>query len=240
MPGRYLPQDKLATIIGIANWRVNGVYGSGRSAEAMLDKEALLQALWRERLHAEPTCLERSPLEVRQRMETVWDPGRLFRELIRSLPSGMLRLWHETPRGHVVFTHEPSRYVPGLQEWRGRPLDGVCYVRVADLLDGGEQAFLVFADLLDHLMGSAAKQNGGRFSDGVGFTTRLTDAATRFARAETLRYGHEEMGAISAASYFRRCLWLYLADEGRLNVLDPNIHKLFAGTLFQPHVWEVC
>ncbi|MGC9359722.1 MAG: hypothetical protein ACP5G7_05010 [Anaerolineae bacterium] len=204
----------------------------------MHDKEALLQALWRERLHAEPTCLDRSPLEVRQHMETVWDPGRLFRELIRPLPSGMLQLWHETPRGHVVFTHEPSRYIPGPQEWRGRSFDGVCYVRVADLLDEGEEAFLVFAELLDHLMGSAAEQGGGHFSDGVGLTPRLTDAAKRFARDETLGYGHEELGATSPAAYFRRCLWLYLTDERRLNVLDPNTHKLFARTLFQPHVWK--
>jgi len=204
----------------------------------MQDREALLEALWRERLHAEPTCLERSPFQVRQRMETVWDPGRLFRELIRPLPRGMLQLWHTAPRGHVIFTHEPSRYAPGQQEWHGRSLDGVCYVRVADLLDEGEEAFLTFAEFLDHLMGSGAEPGAGRFSGGVGRTPRLTDAAQRFARDEALGYGHKELGATSPAAYFRRCLWLYLTDERRLNVLDPNIHGLFARTLFKPHVWK--
>ncbi len=237
--GRYLPKRKLETIIETAHRGVNGDGpGDRRSVQAMQDKEALLQTLWRERLHAEPTCLERSSPRVQERLETVWDPGRLFLELIASLPVGMLWLWHKTPRGHVVFTHESSRYVAGPQEWQGRSFDGICYLRVADLLNGGEQAFLIFAELLDHLLGSGAERGGGRFSDGVGLTPRLADAAERFARDETLGYGHKELGATSPATYFCRCLWLYLTDARRLNVLDPNIHKLFARTLFQPHVWK--
>jgi len=203
----------------------------------MLDKVALLQALWRERLHAEPTCLELSTPEVRGRLQTVWDPGRLFLEQIASLPSGMLSLWYETPRGHVVFTHQPSRYLPGPQQWRDRSFVAVCYVRVADLMGDEGGGFLVFAEFLDHLLGSAAVEGGGRFSEGVAVRPRLAEAARRFARDEALGYGHEALGATSPGAYFCRCLWLYLTDAQRLNVLDPNIHKLFAGTLFQPQAW---
>lgn len=203
----------------------------------MSDRDALLQALWRGRLHAEPACLELSAPDVRARLQTVWDPGRLFLKQISSLPRGMLKLWYETSRGHVVFTHQTSRYLRGPQRWRDRSFEAVCYLRVTDLLDGGEAAFLVFAQFLDHLLGSGAVEGGGCFSEGVGVCPRLAEAARRFARDEALGYGHEELGATSPADYFGRCLWLYLTDAQRLNVLDPNIHKLFAGTLFQPQVW---
>jgi len=203
----------------------------------MSDTPVLLQALWRERFHAEPTCLELSPRRVRERLGTVWDPGHLFLAQIARLPEGMLKLWHDTPRGHLVFTHLPARYAPGPQRWRGRSFEAVCYLRVMDLLDGGEIAFLVFAEFLDHLLGSGAVEGGGRFSEGMGVHSRLAEAASRFARDEALHYGHQELGATSPADYLQRCLWLYLTDERRLNVLDPHIHKLLASTLFQPHVW---
>lgn len=205
----------------------------------MADHDRLLHGLWRDRFHAEPTCIELSPPHVQQRLETVWDPGRLLREQIAPLPSGMLRLWHRTPRGHIVFTHQPSRYVPGPQTWRDRPLEAVCYLRVADLLDKGGAAFLTCAQFVDHLLGSAAQEDGGRFSAGHGISPRLAEAARRYVRDEKLGYGHSELGVASPSAYFGRCLWLYLTDRQRLNVLDPNIHRLFAGTLFEPDVWEM-
>jgi len=212
------------------------LWRSGRMM-TMPDGADLREALWRERFHAEPTCLDLSPRSVRERMETVWDPGRLFLDQIAPLPEGLLRFWLGTPRGHLVFTHEPSRYVPGSQRWGKRTWEAVCFVRVADLLDGGEPAFLTLAQLLDHLLGSGAVLGGGRFSDGEGACPSLGEAAQRYVRAEALHYGHEELGAIAPGDYWGRCLWLYVSDERRLNVLDPNVHRLLATTLFQPRFW---
>ncbi|MGI6380620.1 MAG: hypothetical protein ACOX2R_07625 [Anaerolineae bacterium] len=197
----------------------------------------LREALWRERFHAEPTCVDRSPQEVRNQMETVWDPGRLLLAQLASLPPGLIAFWLSVPRGHVIFTHEPSRYVPGVQRWGVRMWEAVCYLRVADLLEDGQAAFLVLAGFYDHLLGSDAALDGGRFSEGHGARPPLVEAAQRYVRAEALGYGHQELGATSPGDYFCVCLWLYLHDERRLNVLDPQTHRLLANTLFSARFW---
>ena len=162
-----------------------------------MDQEAVLRALWRDKMHVEPRALELAPAAVRRSFEHAFHPTTLVLDGLRDLPTGLLRLWWACPRGHVVFTHLPSRYAPGPQPWRDGTLTAVAYVSIVELrpeLSGADpfSPWRALLDLIDHLLGGACDAARPRFSQGAGITPDLADAARRFAEIAALGYAAEE------------------------------------------------
>jgi hypothetical protein len=158
--------------------------------------------------------------------------------LLRQFPEGWLRLWADIGRGHLVFTHEPSRYAPGPQPWRETTLDGVAYLSLTDLAETPSAAWAALLRLHNHLLGSGACGGGAFFSEGAGLCPALEETAQRFLRYHALGYGHAALGAATAPDYFARSLLLYLDDPPRLNTLDPLMERLYALTLWQDAFWR--
>jgi hypothetical protein len=199
--------------------------------------ERVLRAIWRDKMHVEPTALDLSPRSVRERYPHIWAPADTLSRLLTPLPVGLLTLWRDAEAGHVVFTHTPSRYAPGPQPWRDGVLPSVCYLSVGELLDDPRRALETWLRLLDHLLGSGAQAEEGWFSRGVGLTDPLQEAARRYVQIEALGYGHQELGAHEPADYFVRTLSLYLEDSRALSVLDPPLFKLYRSTLMDDGFW---
>lgn len=202
-----------------------------------MDKEGLLRALWRDKMHVEPRALELAPAAVRRSYEQVFHPTELILEGLRAFPEGLLRLWWVCPRGHAVFTHQPSHYAPGPQPWRDGTLTSVAYVSIVELRQNEAAAWRALLELFDHLIGGACDEARPRFSQGAGITPELADAAGRFAEVAELGYAARTLATSSAGEYLTRTLWLYLREPRRLNVLDPLAHRLFHGTLMAESFW---
>ncbi|HHX65774.1 MAG TPA: hypothetical protein GX702_12890, partial [Chloroflexi bacterium] len=179
-----------------------------------------------------------SPSAVRHRFAHALEPADRLLEMLTPFPSGLLRLWLAAPGGHVVFTHRPTAYRPEPQLYHREMLEGVCFVALSDLMQDQEAVLLALTSLLDHLMGGGASSGGPYFSDGHGVTPALAEAAGRFVRIHDLGYGHDELGVHSARDYFAHTLRLYLRDERRLNVLDPQVQRLYRHTLMSEAFWE--
>lgn len=201
-------------------------------------KRQLIDALWRAKIHVEPRCLELAPPKVQAIFPSVWAPAQWMRQKLAAFPTGLLALWEGCPRGHLVFTHTPSRYQPGLQRWSRQELDGICFVSVQDLALNPLAAWCAVANLFDHLMGSLGEPEGPWLADGAGLTEPLRQVAKRFARIHALGYGHDALGAITPRDYLARTWALYLTDPRRLNVLDPQAFKLYRHTLMDEHFWN--
>jgi hypothetical protein len=199
---------------------------------------SMVRAIWRDRMHTEPGALERSPQRVQARFAHAWAPAEIVTQHLQGMPAGWLRLWMQSERGHLVFTHQSSRYVPGPQAWRDGLLDGVAYLSVTDLAEAPDVALACLLHLLDHLLGCGARTGGAWFSEGAGLCSALQDAAQRFQHCHTLGYSHQALGVDSAPDYFAYSILLYLRDRQRLNTLDPVLDRLYAFTLWQEHFWR--
>ncbi|MHB1317395.1 MAG: hypothetical protein ACYCYF_02125 [Anaerolineae bacterium] len=201
-------------------------------------KRALLEELWRSRIHTDPQAMERAPEPVRQIVSSLWEPAERIRARLAQLPEGLLSLWIESQRGHLVVTHRPSHYAAGIQQWRGRELDGVCYLTATDVLLHPYAAFAAIGDLLDHLLGSRGDSDGVWFADGEGATPELSQLAERFASLNNLGYATPEGGADSPRSYFGHTWALYMTDPGELNTLDPLAYRLYRHALMSQDWWK--
>jgi len=202
------------------------------------EKKQVLRAIWRDRMHVEPDALQHSSSRIQERYEHVWQPVEEWSSQLTALPLGLLDLWHRSGRGHLVFTHERTAYVPDHVGWRDTTLSGVCYLCVADLQDDWLQAMSAQGCLLDHLMGSGLVPGGAWLSDGGGLNAALAEVAQRFRDIHALAYGVEELAAPTAREYFARGLATYIHNPGWLNVLDPLLFKLFRGTLMSESAWQ--
>lgn len=201
------------------------------------DKETVLQALWRDKMHVAPQAFERSPSSVRQHFEYALEATDVVLDLLRPFPTGLLHLWQDAPRGHVIVTHRPSGYRPGPQPWRDGQLEGVCHLSLSDLCERNREAMVALFHLLDHIWGSRGTVGEPWLSDGGGTTERLRRVGRRFVKIQSLGYGHEELGVSSAHDYFAHGLWMYFQARQRLNVLDPLLEKLYRGTLLRENLW---
>ncbi len=200
-------------------------------------KRRVLRAIWRDKMHVEPRALDLSPRVIGESFEHIWHPAEVWMGELEILPLGMLRVWQDSPRGHLVFTHEATAYCPGEQPWRKLVLDSVCYLSLTDLRQNMMRAMLAQLNLLDHVLGSYALADGLWLSDGGGVTPLLAEVGERFARAHALGYGLEKLGVTTAHDYFAHTLWLYLADAQRLSALDPVVYKLYHSTLMSDSFW---
>jgi hypothetical protein len=202
------------------------------------EKARILRAIWREKMHVEPRALELSPSHVSHSYEHVWQPAELLLVDLETLPAGLLRFWQECSRGHVVFTHQSSGYQPGPQPWRDGTLESVCYLSLTDLHEDKRTAMLALSNLLDHLLGSKAREGDPWLSDGSGANAALREVGVRFAQVFALGYGQAELGARTAHDYLARTFWMYLHEPDRLNALDPLVFKLYRNTLLREEFWQ--
>jgi hypothetical protein len=202
------------------------------------EKRSALRAIWRDKMHVEPRALQLLPAHVARSYEHIWQPAQLVMAELEVLPLGLLRLWQGSERGHVVFTHRPSGYQPGRQPWHDTTLESACYLSLTDLREDKRHAMRAVFNLLDHLLGSDAREGGPWLSDGAGSTPALRDVGARFAKIYALGYGQAELGAETTHDYLAQTLWLYLRDPRQLNVLDPLVHKLYHNTLMNEGFWQ--
>ena len=202
-----------------------------------MDKEGLLRALWRDKMHVEPRALAMAPAAIQRSYEHTFHPTELVLEGLRAFPAGLLQLWWACPRGHAVFTHLASRYAPGPQPWREGVLPSVAYVSIVELRRDPRAAWRALLELVDHLLGGACDEARPRFSQGVGITPGLADAARRFVAISSLGYAAGVLGTADAADYWAETLWLYLQEPLRLNVLDPLAYRLYRSALMDDGFW---
>ena len=201
------------------------------------DKETVLQGLWRYKMHVAPRAFELSPPSVQEHFEYALEATDVLLDELRPFPAGLLKLWQDTHRGHVVVTHRSSGYQAGPQPWRDGQLESVCYVSLGDLCGEKKQAMVALFHLLDHVWGSWGAVGEPWLSDGGGVTERLERVGRRFLKIQSLSYGHGELSVSSAHDYFAHGLWMYFQAHQRLNVLDPLLEKLYRGTLLRENLW---
>lgn len=201
------------------------------------EKQMVLRAIWRDKMHVEPRALELSPRAVRDSFEHIWEPADILMENLRGFPLGALRVWQNSARGHVVFTHRPSSYQTGPQPWRDTSIKSVVHLSLRDLRQSKRNAMLAFLHFLDHLLGSEAAKEEPWLSDGGGITPALREVGSRFLQIHDRGYGHNELGVSTTHDYFAHTLWLYLQDPRRLNVMDPQVYKLYRNTLMREDFW---
>ncbi|MGI6368236.1 MAG: hypothetical protein ACOX2L_07775 [Anaerolineae bacterium] len=198
---------------------------------------ALLDQLWRERLHTDPQVLTLSLPAVREAFASIWEPALLLKSLLNPLPGGLLALWLAQQGGHIVVSHAPSHYESGRESWRNQELAAVGTVCAADLAAAPQQALYPVAHLIDHLLGSHLSEGGRWFSDGTGATPRLAEQASRFAEAYRLSYATPTGLDESPRAYWARILSLYLVSPTELNTIDPLGYRLLQGTLLADRWW---
>ncbi|MHB1296372.1 MAG: hypothetical protein ACYC4R_15445 [Anaerolineae bacterium] len=203
----------------------------------MPDRDRVLRAIWRDRLHVEPRALELAPARIRDRFEHPLAPADQFLDLLAPFPTGLLAFWLACEAGHVIFSQRTGGYAPGPQPWREGSLSGVCYVSLADLQEDRDAVLRDLIHLLDHLLGSCGVEGEPRFSEGRGATKKLADAARRYQQLEALGYARAELDTPTPADYLAATLALYLRNAPRLNVLDPLAYRLYHTTILSETFW---
>jgi len=191
----------------------------------------LLRALKRERLHIEPRALRASPPRVQRHFAHAWAPADLLLTRLAAWPSGLLAFWLAAPAGHIVFSTDPSAYLPAGLSWRGGNLPAVARVSLADLIGDGRPALEAIAHLVDHLLGSQGCA-GPWLSDGGGSTPRLQAVGAKLRSLVQLGYGPAEPHA-----YFAWAFAGYWLDRQALNTADPNVERLLRLTICSEGFW---
>jgi len=200
-------------------------------------KSAIIAALWRDKMHLEPRALAQSPRAVQRAFSHVMAPVELVQAFLARLPEGMLRMWQRSDGGHIVFTHQSSRYSRDAYPFRDRTLTAVCLIGLGDLASDRYVAMRPLLAFTDHLLGSA-DGCGARFSEGAGVTKGIADAAQRFCKIASLGYGKDRWGESNGAEYYCRSLWEFLMAPETLNTVDPLVHRLYSQTLMSEVWWR--
>lgn len=198
----------------------------------MTEPRSLLRALKRERMHVEPRALEMSRPPVRSCFAHVWAPADLVLQRLAAWPPGLLAFWLAAPRGHIVFSAQPSAY-PATVTAGGILLPAAARLGLEDLARDPRPANEALARLMDHLLGSLAVEGGPWLSDGAGATPALRAVGERLHALARLGYGPSEPHA-----YFAWAFTTYWHDRRALNAADPLVERLLRTTLCHPAFWE--
>lgn len=201
------------------------------------EKKRVLRAIWRDKMHVEPTALELSPPDVLSRFAHIWEPFEVLSSDLEAFPLGLLRTWQRSTRGHLIFTHRATRYQPTAHPWRGQMIESVCFLSLSDLCANRKRALLALINLFDHLLGSDAQEGQPWLSDGAGINQALREVSRRFVEVYALGYGKRELGGETARDYLAQTLWAYMYAPQRLNVLDPLVYRLYRHTLMSEDFW---
>lgn len=200
-------------------------------------KPALGQ-LTAEKIHVARQALRLSPPAVQKRYEHAWAPVGHLEKLLRPCPAGLLQWWADSPRGHVLLTHLPSRYAEGSQALHRETVEGVAYICLNDLHRDSQIALRLVAALLDHLMGSNGAPDGEWLSDGAGVIPELEDIGRRVREYADLGYLEDVMETSSSREYFAVAFALYLSNRRDLNAADPCIYRLLHATILSEPFWR--
>jgi len=206
----------------------------------MMDStDAVLRALWRDKMHVEPATLDLVPPSIRASYDHIWHPAQVLMAELRPLPLGLLGFWRDSPAGHLVFTHRPSCYRPGPQPWRDASLYGLCELSIIELREDPSHVMRVLFSLFDHLLGSEGLNEGAWLSDGAGATAPLRRLGVRLLHIYNLGHWQGAFPVRDPHAYLAYTWWLYLHDPRRLNAADPLMYKLLATTLMSQRFWAV-
>lgn len=200
--------------------------------EAPVKKRAII-FIMAEKFHVEPAAITSSR------------PGGLsvltgaLAEWLGKLPAGMLRYLGSLSRGHIVLKASPSSYYREDYLFRGKPFSGVALLSLADLEEGLKPPALhALGHLLDDLLGRGESTEGAWLSEGGGALPPLREVGQRIVDLFILGYGVDEAARESPREYFAQSLALYFADEGRLNIADPPMHRLLKRALLAEGFWH--
>jgi len=197
-----------------------------------------LERLKIDRLHVTARALELSPAAVQQHFKHIWAPLDGLSRQLRILPLGLIGFWLAQPGGHVVITHMPSRYEPGIQPLKRQVLHNVAYIRLSDLVSAPLEALAPVGHLLDHLLGSGGATEEPSLSEGGGVNLSLRQVGQRVGALFALGYGFDQVACADVRSYFARSLALYLHDRRALNIADPQIERLLRTTILSDAFWR--
>jgi hypothetical protein len=181
--------------------------------------------------------LELSPL-AQKRFSHIWAPLDDLVARLRALPTGLVRFWLDQPVGHVVITHQSSRYEPGEQPLKRQVLHNVAYVGASALAQDSLEALVPVGHLLDHLLGSSGAADGLWLSEGGGVDPALREVGARIVELFPLGHGFDEAACHDVHAYFARSLALYLQDRRALNFADPLMEKLLRTALLSQSFWS--
>ena len=203
-----------------------------------LPKRQALRQLITEKVHVERQALRLSPPAVRQRYDHTWASVQHLEKVLHPCPEGLLRWWAESPRGHLILTHLPSRYEKGPQAVRKEMVENVAYICLSDLNRDPQIALRAVASLLDHLMGSHGATKGRWLSDGVGITPALEDVGQKVREYAALGYLEDIVEISDSREYFEVAFTMYLTSHKDLEVADPRIEKLLRTTILSESFWR--
>jgi len=201
-------------------------------------KGQALRQLITEKMHVERQALRLSPPAVRRRYVHAWAPVQHLEKVLRPCPEGLLRWWAQSPRGHLILTHLPSRYAEGPQAVRKEMVENVAYVCLNDLHRDPQSALRAVASLLDHLMGSHGAPKGRWLSDGTGVIPALEDVGQKVREYAALGYLEDVVEISDSREYFEAAFTMYLTNRRDLKVADPRIEKLLHTTILSESFWR--
>jgi len=200
-------------------------------------KSAILAAIWRDKMHLESRALAQSPHVVQRAFAHAMVPVEMIQAFLARFPVGLLHMWHRGECGHIVFTHQASRYANGAYLFRDRSLMGTCLIGLGDLVRDRYVAMRPLLVFTDHLLGSGTGC-GSMFSEGAGVSTDIAGAAQRFCKIASLGYGMEHWGESGSGEYYCQSLWQYLTSPAELGTVDPLVHRLYTQTLMCAAWWQ--
>lgn len=200
-------------------------------------KNTILRNLQNERVHVAPRTLEQSGDEVLRSFKHIWALAERWCRLLRPLPVGLLEHWAMCPRGHVVISHIPGAYGPGLLLFGQSRLYNVAYISARDILRDPLASLVPFAQMLDHLLGCSGEESGPYLSQGKGVTPALGLVGRRLIELFALGHGFDELASRDPGSYFARSFALYCLNRRQLSAADPLLYKLLWSTLFSERFW---
>lgn len=200
------------------------------------DREYILRALLRDKIHVRPETLARLPTAEAARLRSPLDLARKLLQPLQRAPLAMLDWWRLHPRGHVVIGPTEISYLPGPQTVGRRTLDCVAWVPAREILARDDLAGPL-ASLFDHLLGSDGEPSGMWLSDGGGRNAAWLALGERVQRQFALGYAPEAV-ARDPHSYLAWGMRTFLAWRPDLNVADPGLERLLATSMFDPAFWQ--
>ena len=201
-------------------------------------KRAILQALKLEKFHIEPRALALSPESAREHYSHIFAPLDELLARLEPCPTGLLTLWLESVRGHVILSHQDTGYQEGEYRLRSGIVEAVAVIRVADLTESTHRAVQAVADLLNHLLGSRCEPGAPWLSDGKGITPELAEISTRLVTYSHLGYLVPDATPSGSREHFALALSSYLLNPAGMNTADPLTYKLLRRSVMSESFWS--
>ena len=200
------------------------------------DRDFVLRALLRDKIHVRPETLARLPSADSARLRSPLDLARKLLQPMERAPLAMLDWWRLHPRGHAVIGPVDAAYATGPQAVGRRTLDCVAWVSARDLL-ADDQLPAAVVNLFDHLLGSNGDPDGLWLSDGAGLNQLWQSAGARIQRQFALGYAPEPLNH-HPHDYLAWGMSAFLSHRQQLNTTDPGLERLLATTLFDAAFWQ--